>query len=66
MPTDLLILLLSLPILYFTIRGVVKRYKDHGTYKKQKLYYADLLGMLIGIALLVISLLRLLGFDVPW
>jgi hypothetical protein len=61
---DFFLLIISIPIMYFTIRGVKKRYNNHDSFKERRSYYSDVLGMLCGIGLFIVSLLRIFGYDI--
>ena len=61
---DYLLLVISLPIIYFSTKSVIRRYNNHASFKEQQIYYSDVLGMLCGIGLFIVYLLQILGFSI--
>ena|GEM_PF-4869235 len=61
---DLLLILISIPIMYFSIKGVIRGYNDQGSFRKQQLYSADVLGAISGIGLFIVGILKLFGLDI--
>lgn len=59
-----LLLSLSIIISIISIRGVIKRYNDQSSFKNLQMYQTDVLGMVVGIALFVVSILRIIGYDI--
>jgi len=50
--------------MYFSIKGVIRGYNDQGSFRKQQLYSADVLGAISGIGLFIVGILKLFGLDI--
>ena len=61
---DYLLLIISIPIMFISIRGVIRGYNDQNSFKKHQIYITDVLGMVCGIGLFLLAILRLIGFDI--
>ncbi len=50
--------------MFISIRGVIRGYNDQNSFKKHQIYITDVLGMVCGIGLFRLAILRLIGFDI--
>ncbi len=59
-----LLLIGAIGIFYFSLRGVIRRYNNLNSTKDLMSYRADVIGLISGLGLIIVCILKLLGFKI--
>lgn len=59
-----LLLIGAIGIFYFSLRGVIQRYNNLNSTKDLMSYRADVIGLISGLGLIIVCILKLLGFKI--
>ena len=58
------LLTISVVIFVFSLKGVLKRYKNQESFWDLQLYHSDVIGLVVSIGLFVVAILKVIGFEI--